>query len=130
MFIAVRIRRDILLGMPTLVLLIPRFSFTSCLRHAKHLSISLTLYYPLLTLCSSSITIPNHSSSSHINTAQASAAASVELSSISDSHIPLQQIPMQVPPQHFQDPHATAGVPGYPYPPPQQFYPAMYMNQV
>lgn len=40
----------------------------------------------------------------------------------------MSQIPMPVP--HFhQDPHSTAGVPGYPYPPPHQFYPTMYMNQ-
>jgi hypothetical protein len=65
--------------------------------------------------------------------------ATVELNPVSDVHIPLQQqvqvpmqmqVPMQVPPQHFQDSHATAGVPGYPYPHPQQFYTAMYMNQV
>lgn len=36
----------------------------------------------------------------------------------------------QMPVHPFQDPHATAGVPGYPYPPPQQYYPTPYMNQV
>lgn len=38
----------------------------------------------------------------------------------------MQHMQMQPLPQHLQDPHATAGVPGYPYPPPQ-YYP-MYMN--
>lgn len=58
----------------------------------------------------------------------------MELSSVSENSIPLQQMPPQMPqvPPQFQDPHATAGVPGYPYPLPQQFYPtpAMFMNQV
>jgi hypothetical protein len=78
--------------------------------------------------------------------AQTTASRPVELNCVADGQIPLhqvpmqvphqhvpmqvppQQMPMQVPPQHFQDPHATAGVPGYPYPP-QQFFTPMYMNQ-
>ena len=61
--------------------------------------------------------------------------SNVELTNLPDhtqfnNQIPQQpQMPTMSVPQHFQqDPHATAGVPGYPYPPPQ-YYPAPYMNQ-
>jgi len=67
--------------------------------------------------------------------AQHGAASTLELNTISDAQMPPMSHMSHVPPMsHFHsDPHATAGVPGYPYPPmghqPPHFFPAMYMNQ-